>query len=228
MADRHIDMSEILIYTPTAAAAIVAHAKGKIASFDGALDHVAAVLTARAEAVATELGGARTADAGTRKGSQEKVPGLAAAFDALKRFRKHLEAHAKGTVDVKVFFTKDGTVGGVGKAAAKVLHGLAHIAAELEKPGCPVKDAAAWRTEILAVHAALDNPTTAASGAKATRKEITPALAKARDEWNQAYVAAKLVVEGILRLTDGLALLPEIFPDLAVRPRRRAPATAPA
>lgn len=62
---------------------------------------------------------------------------------------------------------------------------------------------------------------------------MTPEAQAARAEWLKVYGAAKLVVEAALRLHDKLALLPEVFDDLAevhraVGVKDEAPADQPA
>lgn len=53
------------------------------------------------------------------------------------------------------------------------------------------------------------------------RRELTPEVEAARQEWLATYVANKYLVEGILRHHDALALKPLIFDDLAERPRTK-------
>lgn len=226
MADRSIDLDEIRDYSARATAAIAEIVKGRYPVADAALDHCAAALATAAEAVRREWAAARTAEAGVRRGTATKAPGRAAAHDALRRFRRHLLAHPRGSVDLKRFFTKDGTLRGIGNSTPKVLQALAQIAAELGKPGSAVQHAAAWQAEL---HAAAESLAAAAAeteNAQAARRGITPALNRARADWNRIYGATKSVVEGVLRLSDGLGLLPHVFPDLAVPARRRRRATA--
>ncbi len=229
MADRYIDFNEMLIYGPKAAAAIAQLLKGKVAAFDPVIEYIVGVLNARTTAVQRQIEAAKETAGDLRQGMAEKAPGLSAALDTLQRFHKHLLAHAQGTVDIRQYFPKDGSVSGIGQATAKVLQALTDIANELAQAGTPVRDAAAWQAEFVAVRDALLSADAAAAGAKAARRALTPALALARDEWHLAYTAAKGVAEALLKLTGNAGLLDQIFPDLRVHtPKRTNPDDAPA
>ena len=216
MTDRYIDQDETQIYGPYAARRIRRDVAPLLESFAASLEYLAAQLDASSTAIGTAVDRARGAEASHRKGVQDKVPALDTGRSVLSRFSKHLDAHAAGVVDRKTYFTKDGTVDGVGRGAADVLLALGTVAGKLADAGTPVKSAAEWKMEFDAAIAALAPAVEHASDARTDRSGMTPEVEAARAAWMTHYAAAKLVVEAVLRLTGKLGQMPAVFYDLAV------------
>jgi hypothetical protein len=217
MTDRFIDQDETQIYGPYASKRIRARLIGLIAAFDAGLTHLADEIDAATAAVKEAVTTARDKDAELRDGVQKKVPALAQSLDLLGRFSRHLDGHAVGVVDRKVFFTADGTVGGIGRSAPRVLLAITHITGKLDpKNKPPVSSADTWHTDFSAMMNALGPVVERADDARTDRRGVMPEVEAARQAWLQVYVAARAGVECVLRLTGKLDQLSNIFYDLTV------------
>jgi hypothetical protein len=159
---------------------------------------------------------ARLATAAVRGGAQDKGPVLERGVRFLGRFSTHLDSEKKGVVDRKAFFPEDGTAGGVGRSAPRVLIALGRIEEQLATPECRASDKGAWHDEAAALRAELTPVVEHSQNARTERSTVTPELEAVRQAWLQTYVAAKNGVECVLRLSGKLHLMPVIFYDLAV------------
>jgi hypothetical protein len=159
---------------------------------------------------------ARTHDAKLRKGVQQKTPLLEQANGLLGRFSRHLDGHAAGAIDRKVFFTADGTARSVGKSAAAVLLAVTHIAGKLQDPNCGVRDRETWHGEFENMMIILGPVVENAQDVRTDRRDRTPEVEAARQVWMQYYLAARECVACVFRLTGRLDRLSTIFHDLAV------------
>jgi hypothetical protein len=216
MPDRYIDQDETEIYGTYAANKIRSRLKGLIPEFDAALEYVAADIADATNAVQEAVADARTTDAEIRKGSQSRGSILKQGLSLLGRFSKHLDTHAPGAIDRKTFFVADGTAGGVGKSAPRVLRALQHIGKQLKAEGSPVRDAAAWAEDCKTIAAKLAPVAEHGDNARTDRSSVTVEIETSRQAWLQTYGAAKLLVEAVLRLSGKLHLMPAIFFDLAM------------
>jgi hypothetical protein len=216
MADRFIDQDETQIYGPYTARRMRTRLVGLIAEYDPALVYIAGQLDAATLGVKNAVDAARAQDARLRRGVQQKRPLLEQAIALLGRFSKHLDGHAPGAIDRKVFFTADGTAGGVGKSAAAVLLAVTHIAGKLQDPECGVGDRGTWHNDFDAMMTNLGPVVEHAQDARTDRRDRTPEVEAARQAWMQVYLAARDLVTSLLRLTGRLDRLSTIFYDLAV------------
>lgn len=216
MADRFIDQDETQIYGPFAARRIRARVVGLIAQFDPALSYLADQIDAATLAVATAVEAARAGDAELRRGVRQKQPLLKQATGLLGRFSKHLDSHAPGTIDRKIFFTADGTASGVGRGAASVLLAVTQIAGRLQNPNTGVNDRTTWLSDFSTMMTDLGPVVEHAEDARTDRRDRTPEVEAARQAWMQIYLAARDCVTCVLRLTGRLDRLSTIFHDLAV------------
>lgn len=215
MPDRFIDQDETKIYGPHASKNIRARLIGRIAEFDAALHYVADEMDANTVAVASAVEAARAKDAERRQGVASKAPLLQEAQRLLGRFSKHLDGH-DSNIDRKVFFSKDGTAGGVGRSAQAVLLAITHIALKLSDTKCPVRDRAHWRDQFDDMMKALAPAIASADDARADRQSLTPEVEAARQAWLNGYIAAKNIVEGVLRHLGRVEQMPLFFYDLRV------------
>lgn len=221
MADRYIDQDETQIYGPHVAKMIRSHVKGLIPAFDAALEYTATEIDHATAAVGKAIAASRHAQGGIHVGSEKKGPVLDEARKLLGRFSKHLDT-LKGSVDRKLFFTHDGTAGGVGDSAARILLAVHHLVAELapDKDGKPkhpeVKHGDEWLAELKAMSHDLSPILAHSDEAHVTRRTLTPEVAAARDAFLSIYVAGRAIVEGVLRFKGKLGDLPLVFHDLAV------------
>jgi hypothetical protein len=216
MADRFIDQDETQIYGPFAARRIRTRVVGLVVECDPALSYLADQIDAATLAVANAVAAARTDDAELRRGVRQKTPLLKQATGLLGRFSKHLDGHAPGAVDRKVFFTADGTARGVGRGAAAVLLAVTQIAGKLQNQNSGVRDRESWQDEFTRMMTNLGPVVEYAEDARTDRRDRTPEVEAARQAWMQIYLAARDCVTCVLRLTGRLDRLSTIFYDLAV------------
>ncbi len=215
MADPFIDQEETQIYGPYASRMIRKLVVGLIPELDAGLNYSANRIDAATEAVAETLTAAQELDATRRQAVRNKRPMLRQARNLLTRFSRHLQAHAEGSVDRKVFFKADGTASGVGQSAAAVLQALTHISLKL-KERTEINDRERWQSEFERVMSELAPVVDNAADARTDRRLVTPESEAARAAWHQAYLAARSMVEGVLRESGRLGLLSTVFHDLAV------------
>lgn len=215
MADKYIDLDETQLYGPHAVKQILAVAVGLVPELDPALRFVAQELAQTTQAAGAAIKAGRTASAGQRSGKKAKGPALAAAVSLLGRFSRHLQTHPE-SLDRKTFFPEDGTAGGVGRSAARVLLALGRIDGALDRPGCPVRDRETWKDEITAAIGALAPVVEQSAAAHTARRLATPEQEAAYRAFLQVYQVSKCVVEGVLRYAGKLHLLGAIFHDLVV------------
>jgi len=216
MTDRYIDLDETQIYGPHASGMIRTRVIGLLDKLDGGLEFFAGEIDGTTQTLGAMLSTSREASAEVRGGTKEKGSVLAGGVRVLGRFSTHLASHPDGAVDRKTFFPEDGTAGGVGRGASRVLLALGRIATELKKSKCEVSDKKRWLEEVSEAMTALAPLVQHSNNAKTERRAATPELAAAREAWLQTYMAAKSVVEGVLRLTGNLHMMPTIFHDMAV------------
>ena len=227
MADRYIDQDEVSIYGPFASKKIRTRVVGLLPVFDPALVYIADQIDADTAAVAAAVASARDTEAQKRKGTQQKSPILADALELLGRFSKHLDTHKANTVDRKLFFTKDGTVGGIGRGANDIFLAVNWITSKLADTNSPVINRADWHQEFLELGALLGPALAFADDARTDRRMQTPEIRSAREAFLNIYQAAKAQVECVLRLTGKLHLMPAIFYDLAVPSQSKVTAPPP-
>ncbi|MSP62206.1 MAG: hypothetical protein EXR72_18110 [Myxococcales bacterium] len=216
MADEYIDKDEPQIYGPHAARKILHVLGGMEAIYHPLARHLAAQICLETAAVKVAVDGSRMVKTTLRQGVVTKVPAMMAGRTVLRRFSKHLDGHAEGAIDRTQFFGDGGKYANIGRSAPKILTALQHIAGALKKKGSGVADAAGWQAQIEQAAGDLEPGLTQTQDAQIERSQMTPAVVRARERWLQVYGAAKLIVEGVLRLHGKTDLLPKIFYDLAV------------
>ncbi len=216
MTDKFIDQDEVSVYGPHASKQIRTRVIGLVGAFDAALNHIADNLDVSTQAIETAVNASRKKTLESQKGAKDKAPMLAQATELLNRFSNHLDGHKAGAVNRKLFFTLDGTVRGIGRSASNILLAVNRITGELSDTSCPVNSRAEWHQEFSDMGVSLGSVVAFAGDARTDRRELTPEVRAARDAWLNLYQVAKCVVEGVLRLTGKMHMMPAIFYDLAV------------
>jgi hypothetical protein len=212
VADKFIDQDETQFYGPFTANGIRKRLLGQIPEFDSALMYLANQLDTSTATVKLAVDAARNKDAERREGSKAKTSLLTNARRLLGRFSNHLSAHEE--IDRKLFFTKDGTAGGVGYGAQDVLLSVTHIATRLADSKAGVRDRAYWHNQFEDVMKTLAPAVEFANDARADRQTITPEVEAARQAWLNSYISAKSLVEAVLRQLGRLEQMSAIFYDL--------------
>lgn len=229
MSDPYIDPDEMQIYGPYAAERVRTVVVGLVPSFDAVLDELAVRILAATDTVKTPLEGTHDTDSMLRHQLPTKAAALAEGRAFLSRFSSHLNGYPPGVVDRRRYFTKDGTVHGVGQSAHAVALALSDIQLQLAKDDCPIHDRGAWLTQVTAAHDALVTPLQQSEGTRTDRRLLTPEVQAARATWLRTYRAARSVVEGVLRLAEKSEALSLIFLDASQHhAARKPPAGTPA
>lgn len=214
MADKFIDQDETQIYGLHAANAIRKRLLGKIAEFDSALHYIADQIETSTTTVKFAVDNARAKDAERREGTKTKSSLLKDAKRLLGRFSNHLSGH--DDIDRKLFFTRDGTVGGISRGAQDVLLAVTHVANRLADSHAGIRDRVHWHKEFDDMMKALAPAVEFSNDAHADRRSITPEVEAARQAWLNSYISAKCLVEAVLRQLGQLEQLSVIFYDLRV------------
>ncbi|MGK3995274.1 hypothetical protein [Sorangium sp. So ce1024] len=190
-----------------------------------------ALLEAKRKAVAAAV--ATPAPRASRRGRPDPV---AAARDLMRRLVE-LAASRPGGVALAREILKGQTLATVLRGRpAKLADALAHALEVIEQHGRRLPDHDAWAAELQRSREAIEPLLRSVRKTRLARRTMTPEVKAARDEWLNTYAAAKLLVEGVLRLHGKASLMPEIFDDLApatrasrsTAPAPGAPADAPA
>lgn len=216
MADSYIDNTEITIYTDYSTARIQNKIMGLVPELDSALAFILATLNADKNAVIAAKDQSRESTATHFISASQRKEALSEGMDTLRRFRAHLKSHPQNTLDLRQYFPPYGRLDDVNRKPSSVVAALAHIQGLLEKAGCPVQQADAWKAQVQAAHAALSGPTAQAQDALDEKGDLTPALEQARANWNKTYQNAKRLVKVVLLQAGKAVELERYFYDLRV------------
>jgi hypothetical protein len=216
MTDTFIDADETQIYGVYAARQIRRLIVPLNPQCAEAMGYAADTLDESTTTVKNAIDASRSASAGIRKGAVAKKPLNKEAKSVLVRFSKHLDTHKPGIVDRKTYFTRTGTVKGVGTGAQKVLQAVVHISTELSKEGCPVENLNHWLTQFREIASDFAPAVEHSEDAHTDRTDATPEVKAARKAWLSTYTATKSGVDFVLRLSGKLHLKKSVFHDLVV------------
>jgi hypothetical protein len=219
MADTYIDQFETIAYGKFATSQIKSRAMGLEPEYDSALKHVSGKLKKATTAVAAALEKAGAMSVVTYKPKAGSVDPVAAARDVLRRLAKYAESRPEGRAVVKDILGGETLTTAMRRRPSKLVGALDTALAAVAKHKQKLPEHQAWASELTAAHKTLDALDKTVKKTRTERREMTPEVATARAEWLKIYGAAKLLVESVLRLHDKTALMPEIFDDLAARPR---------
>jgi hypothetical protein len=216
MADNYIDQQETLGYGEFAARQI----KSVVVGLDPAFDSVAEELAARIGKAtksmekALQKAGELPAVTFTGTAAEGKDP-VKDAGDVLSKLVKYADSREGGDAIVEDILGGDklGTI--KRRRPAKLVHALDTALRALAKHKDALPEHEKWTADVSAARAELAALDSAVRASRNERKAMTPAVAKARDKWLRVYGAAKLVVQGILRLHDAEDRMSDVFDDLA-------------
>ena len=215
MADPSIDNQETLSYGDFAAAQIAALLVGLDPAFDGALTAAAARITAATDAMRAALQKAGQIDVVTYKPQDGAADPVADARDVLRRFVSYADSRAGGHAIVKKVLGGEAPSTVLRRRPTKLAGVLGQALEVIAQHQAELPEHAQWAAAIGGAKGALDDLNKSVRQSRTERRDATPEVAAARAEWLKVYGAAKLVAEGVLRYRDKVALLPEVFDDLA-------------
>jgi hypothetical protein len=215
MADPYIDNQEILSYDDFAASQITALLVGLDPALDGALTTAATRITAATDAMRAALQKAGQIDVVTYKPADGAADPVADARDVLRRFVSYADSRAGGHAIVKKVLGGEAVSTVLRRRPTKLAGVLGQALETIAQHQAELPEHAQWTADIGAARSAVDDLNKNVRQSRTERRDATPEVAAARAEWLKVYGAAKLIAEGVLRYKDKVALLPEVFDDLA-------------
>ncbi len=215
MADPYIDQYETIAYGRFAVDQISALVIGLDPQLDGFVQVVSARLATDTDAMESVLTRVGELSAITYKAAPGAVDVPTQARDVFRRFLRYVDSRANGdALMLKLIGSeKPGTV--LRRRPVKLAAAIQRALSALPSIESELQEYATWVKELSSIHGALADLNEGVRKARADRRQMTPEVAAARTTWLARYAATKSLIEGILRPLDKLALMPEIFDDLA-------------
>lgn len=215
VADTYIDQYETIGYGNFTIAQIQDRIVGLEPDFDKALKLILKKLTGATEAMSTTLEKAGAMTVATYKPKKGDADPVAAARDVFRRLIKYAESRPGGDAIAKTILGGDTLSTVIRRRPSKLVAALNHALAGVTKHKSKLSEHKSWTEELTAARDALDALDKNVRKTRSDRRQMTPEVAAVRSEWLKIYGAAKLTVEAVLRLHDKVALMPEVFDDLA-------------
>jgi hypothetical protein len=216
MADTYIDQQETLGYGAFAVKQIKALVVGVDPEFDDALHLVATRLGKVTKAMEKALEKAGTLESTTFSGaaSAGKDP-IATARELLGKLVKYAESRDDGEAIASDILGRETLTTIKRRRPSKLLHALENASRGVDKHKAALPEHAKWAADLSGAHSDLATLDSAVRTSRQARRAMTPEVAVARLKWLKVYGAAKLIVEGVLKLADLTDRMPDVFDDLA-------------
>jgi hypothetical protein len=215
MSDPYIDPFEAVGYGRFTCAQIPALVVGIDAACDKALEHTVARLQEATDALAQTL--ARTAEHKSVTFTQAEAGDdpIGRAQDVLTRLYRYAQSRPDGDAIAASILNGERLTTVKRRRPAKLVAALDHAIAQVEAHKKLLDEHKKWLAELTAVRDALTALDAAVRKTRIERRQMTPELQAARAAWLKTYAAAKLIVEGVLKLHDRTSIMHEVFDDLA-------------
>jgi hypothetical protein len=215
MADPYIDQYETLAYGRFSAGQILALVVGLDPDLDPFVKIVAARLSAETDEMEKILGKADALDNVTYKPA-EGAPDLVTQSRALlRRLVRYAESRPNGDSIASDILHGETLTTVLRRRPVKLAGALDHAASMITKHAASLPEHATWKADIAAAHDGLVALNEGVRAARTNRRQTTPEVDAARSAWLRRYSATKSIIEGILKPLGKLAMMPEIFDDLA-------------
>jgi hypothetical protein len=216
MADLHIDQQETLGYGEFAIKQIKSLAPEIDEDLRGSLHGMAARLTKATKAMESALRKAGDLPKTTFTGiaSQEGDP-VTNGRNLLHRVVRYAESREGGAAIAVELLGGETLTTLKRRRPAKLVHALGVALRAVGKHKDALPEHAKWTADLTAAQTALSKLDGEVRASRQQRKAMTPAVAKARLSWLNIYGAAKLIVEGALKVLGQTERMPDIFDDLA-------------
>ncbi|MBK8259298.1 MAG: hypothetical protein IPK82_42405 [Polyangiaceae bacterium] len=216
MADNYIDQTETLGYGEFAAKQIKVLAVGVDPEFDDALHVIADRVAKATKAMSSALTKAGEITATTFTGAANAGNDPANdARDILSRVVKYAESRDNGEAIARDILNGESLTTIKRRRPAKLVHALDVALSAIKKHQASLPEYKKWAADLTAVRDALNTLDSTVRASRQNKRDMTPAVAAARDRWLVVYGGAKLIVEGVLRLNGVEGRMPDIFDDLA-------------
>jgi hypothetical protein len=213
MSDRYIDQFETIAYGPFAVAQIEAVVIPLDPEFKKPLKHLAARIAEATAAMEATLKAAGEVEVVTYKAAADDP--VAAARDVLRRAVKYTESRPDGDRLAAAVLKGETLTTVIRRRPAKLIASLGHAISGFESNKKHLPEHATWIAHLVSARDTLDLLDKKVRSSRVERRAMTPEVTAARNEWLKVYGAAKLIVEGVLKLHNKVGLLPEVFDDLA-------------
>jgi len=200
MPDRYIDQYETLAYGPFAVGQIEALVLPIDPDYTKALQHVTMRLHECTEAMAAVLKAAGEVEVVTYK----QAPGdpITAAREVLRRAAKYIESRPDGDRLAGALLGGSTLTTVLRRRPAKLVAALGQAISVFDQHAKDLPESKSWVTALTAARDTLSALDKSVRASRIERRAMTPEVTRARSEWLRVYGAAKLIVEGVLRLLD--------------------------
>lgn len=215
MADTYIAPHETLSYGPFAVRQIESIILGLEPDYDPVLRTMSGRMLSATELVSEALGRAGRYAVTTFKPAMGEADTVESARDVLRRLVGYIESQPSGARIRQLLIGRKATSRVVRLRPSKLLGILSHALMVLEQEKANLPEATQRVAEVTAARESLEALDRQVRGGRAGRRQMTPELRAARENWLTVYGALKLLVESVLRLRGRTERMPEIFDDLA-------------
>jgi hypothetical protein len=215
MADTYIAPHETLSYGPFAVRQIESVILGLEPDFDPVLRTMSGRMLSATELVSQALGRAGQLNVTTFKPTSGEADMVESARGVLRRLVSYVDSQPGGARIRQLLIGRKNTSTVLRLRPSKLLGVLSHALTVLDQEKANLPEATQRMAEVSAARAALEALDRQVRGARAGRRQMTPEVRAARENWLNIYASLKLLVESVLRLRGQTARMPEIFDDLA-------------
>lgn len=215
MSDPHIDKYEPLTYGRFALGQIKRLVLGLDADFDPMVNTISQRLKHETDAMQGALEKAGDLAVVTYKNAPGQANAVHDAKDGLRRLIHYVESYPHGKEMAMDLLQGVSLTTTLRRRPVKLAAAINHALKQLSKYEQVLPEYATRSAELVALRDALDTLNGDVRKSRSDRLEMTPEVEAQRVKWLLTYGAAKLMIEGVLRLHGKVHLMPEIFDDLA-------------
>lgn len=215
MADTYIAPHETLSYGPFAVRQIEIVVLGLDPDYDPVLRTMSERMLSVTELVSQALGRAGRLTLATFKPATGEADVVESARDVLRRLVGYIDSQPDGARIRQLLIGRKATSEVTRLRPSKLLGVLAHALKVLDDERASLPEATQRIAEVRASRASLEALDRQVRGGRAGRRQMTPEVRAARENWLTMYAALKLLVESVLRLRGRTERMSEIFDDLA-------------
>ncbi len=215
MTDQYIDQFEAMGYGNFAVSQIRSVVVGLEKNYDKALQHSATKLKSATGVLAKAVEKAGGQALVTFTGAAEGDDPIGRAKDLLTRCVRYAQSRTGGDAIASKMLGGQALTTVKRRRPAKLVAVLDQAIKTIQAHKASLDEYKSWLAELTAARDAVSALDAEVRKTRAARREMTPEVQAARANWLKAYGAAKLLVEAVLREKDKLAMMPDVFDDLA-------------
>ena len=215
MSDPHVDQFESVGYghfTPDQIRALVI---GVEPAYDSALEHTAVKVEEATTAIEEALEKTEEHKLVTYSQAASEDDPVGVAKDTLTRACKYAESRPNGTAIASKMLNGESVTTIKRRRPAKLIAALDHAIKQVVLHKLQLPEYATWSADLTAARNNLSTLDDAVRKTRTDGRQMTPEVQAAHAAWMTVYGAAKLIVEGVLKVNNRLGMMPEVFDDLA-------------